>query len=343
MRIAGLLRLTALAGTLLAIGSGADALAQGTGSATLDVVRARHQLACGVSGESPGFSLADSQGVMRGLDADTCRAVAAAALGDAKLVRFVPLSPVNRFTALQSGEVDILVRNTGWTLTREASLGLLVAFVNFHDGAGFMVKADSGLKSARELGGATVCILPGTSTELDVGDYFRAQKLSFSPVLIDGVTSVEQAFLSGRCDAWANDASYLQAFQKIRGASTVTVLPERISSDPEGALVRKGDDRWFDLVRWTGYALLTAERVGVTSANVDEKRGAQDTAVQRLLGGQGDLGKELGLDNAWAYNIVKQVGNYGELWNQDIAPLGIERGPNRLASDGGLMYAPPLR
>lgn len=343
MIFAGLLHLTALTGTLLAFGSGVAALAQGTGSATLDAIRARHQLVCGVSGESPGFSLPDSQGVMRGLDADTCRAVAAAALGDAKPVRFVPLSPVNRFTALQSGEVDILVRNTGWTLTREASLGLLVAFVNFHDGAGFMVKADSGLKSAKELGGATVCILPGTSTELDVGDYFRAQKLSFSPVLIDGVTSVEQVFLSGRCDAWANDASYLQAFQKIRGPATVTVLPERISNDPEGALVRKGDDRWFDLVRWTGYALLTAERVGVTSANVDEKRREQDTAVQRLLGGQGDLGKALGLDNAWAYKVVKQVGNYGELWNQDIAPLGIERGPNRLASDGGLMYAPPLR
>ncbi len=343
MRIAGLLRRTAFAGTLLACGSGAAALAQGTGSATLDAVRAHRQLACGVSGEAPGFSLADSQGVMRGLDADMCRAVAAAALGDAKLVRFVPLSPVNRFTALQSGEVDILVRSTGWTLTREASLGLLMAFVNFHDGTGIAVKADNGVKSAKELDGATVCILPGTSTELDVGDYFRAQKLSFSPVLIDGVTSVEQAFLSGRCDAWANDASYLQAFQKIRGASTITVLPERISSDPVGALVRKGDDRWFDLVRWTGYALLTAERVGVTRANVDEKRSGQDTAVQRLLGAQGDLGKALGVDNAWAYNVIKQVGNYGELWNQDIAPLGIERGPNRLASDGGLMYAPPLR
>lgn len=342
MRIAGLARRTIFAGTLLA-GLGAAALAQGTGSATLDAVRARHQLACGISGESPGFSLPDNQGVMRGLDADTCRAVAAAALGDAKLVRFVSLSPVNRFTALQSGEVDILVRNTGWTLTREASLGLLMAFVNFHDGTGFVVKADSGVKSAKDLGGATVCILPGTSTELDVGDYFRAQKLAFTPVLIDGVSSVEQAFLSGRCDAWANDISYLQAFQKVRGASTVTVLPERISSDPVGAVVRKGDDRWFDLVRWTGYALLTAERVGVTHANVDEKRSDQDTAVQRLLGQQGDLGKALGVDNAWAYNVIKQVGNYGELWNQDIAPLGIERGPNRLAGDGGLMYAPPLR
>ena len=249
--------------------------------------------------------------------------MAAAALGDAKLVRFVSLSPVNRFTALQSGEVDILVRNTGWTLTREASLGLLVAFVNFHDGAGFVVKADSGVKSAKNLGGATVCILPGTSTELDAGDYFRAQKIAFTPVLIDGVSSVEQAFMSGRCDAWANDTSYLQAFQKVQGASKVTVLPERISSDPVGALVRKGDDRWFDLVRWTGYALLTAERVGVTHANIDEKRSDQDTVVQRLLGAQGDLGKALGVDNARDHNVIKQVGNYGELWNQDIAPLGI--------------------
>ena len=321
----------------------APALAAGTGSATLDAVRARNEVVCGVSGESPGFSLPDSQGVMRGLDADTCRAVAAAALGDAAKVRFVALSPITRFTALQSGEVDLLVRNTSWTLTREAALGLQMAFVNFHDGTAILVKSDAGVKSAKELDGATVCILPGTSTELDVAEYFRSNKLKFTPVLIDGVSAIQGAFLSGRCDAWANDASYVSAFASTQGGGKMTVLPERLSNDPVGAMVRKGDDRWFDLVRWTGFALLAAEQNGVTSKNIEAKRGDTNPEVQRLLGAQGDLGKAMALDNAWASNIVKQVGNYGELWERNLQPLGIDRGPNRLASQGGLMYAPALR
>lgn len=315
-----------------------------TGSATLDAVRARRLVLCGVSGESPGFSLPDSRGEMRGLDADTCRAVAAAALGDAKLVRFVPLSPQARFTALQSGEVDLLVRNTSWTLTREASLGLNMAWVNFHDGTAFIVRADAGLTSAKGLDGATVCLLQGTTTELDVAGYFRANNLNFTPVLFGGVTETGTAFLAGRCDAWANDASYLGAFRASQPDRGLTILPERISSEPVGAMVRKGDDRWFDLVRWTGAALLAAEEAGVTSANAEQQRRAtSNPAIQRLLGAQGDLGTALGVDNAWAFNIISQVGNYGEVWERNLAPLGIERGANRLASQGGLMYAPPMR
>jgi general L-amino acid transport system substrate-binding protein len=313
-------------------------------SATLDAVRARHLLLCGVSGESPGFSLPDSRGDMRGLDADTCRAVAAAALGDSKLVRFVPLSPQARFTALQSGEVDLLVRNTSWTLTREASLGLNMAWINFHDGTAFVVRGEAGVTSAKGLDGATVCLLQGTTTELDVAAWFRANGLNFTPVLFGGVTETGAAFLAGRCDAWANDASYLGAFRATQSDKALVILPEQISSEPVGAMVRKGDDRWFDLVRWTGAALLAAEQAGVSSANAEEqRRTTADPSVQRLLGTQGDLGTALGVDNAWAFNIISQVGNYAEVWERNLAPLGIERGANRLASQGGLMYAPPLR
>jgi general L-amino acid transport system substrate-binding protein len=318
--------------------------ASGSGSATLDAVRARRLLLCGVSGESPGFSLPDSRGEMRGLDADTCRAVAAAALGDAKLVRFVPLSPQARFTALQSGEVDLLVRNTSWTLTREASLGLNMAWINFHDGTAFVVRGDAGVASAKALDGATVCLLQGTTTELDVATYFRANGLTFTPVLFGGVTETGTAFLAGRCDAWANDASYLGAFRATQSDKGLVILPERISSEPVGAMVRKNDDRWFDLVRWTGAALLAAEEAGVTSANAaDQKRTTTDPSVQRLLGTQGDLGTALGVDNAWAFNVISQVGSYAEVWERNLAPLGIERGANRLASQGGVMYAPPMR
>ena len=333
--------LSRLIAILLALGA-APASAQQP-SSTLEAVRARGQLTCGVSGESPGFSLSDSQGVMRGLDADICRAVAAAALGDAGKVRFVNLSPQARFTALQSGEVDLLVRNTGWTLTREASLGLMMAFVNYHDGTGLLVKDSAGVSSAKELDGATVCLLAGTSTELDVTDWFRTNRLSFQPVMIGGVNEAQQAFLAGRCDVLANDGSYLAAFRAQTASAGLRLLPERLSSEPVGAMVRKGDDRWFDLVRWTGYALLVAEERGVTAANAEEKRGENDPTVQRLLGVQGDLGRALGVENAWAAAAIRAVGNYGEMFDRHLTPLGLERGPNRLASQGGLMWAPSLR
>jgi general L-amino acid transport system substrate-binding protein len=327
---------------LLALGVVSPAVAQQS-SATLEAVRARGQLVCGVSGESPGFSLPDSRGEMRGLDADTCRAVAAAALGDAGKVRFVNLSPQARFTALQSGEVDLLVRNTGWTLTREASLGLLMAFVNYHDGTAFVVKESAGVSAAGQLDGATVCLIPGTSTELDVTEFFRTNNLRFEPVLIGGVNEAQQAFLAGRCDAWANDGSYIAAFRAQNPGAGLRLLPDRLSSEPVGAMVRKGDDRWFDLVRWTGFALLAAEGLGVTAANVEEKRGERDPAVQRLVGTQGDLGRALGVENGWAAAAIRAVGNYAEMFDRNLGPLGLERGPNRLAAQGGLMWAPSLR
>jgi len=280
---------------------------------------------------------------MRGMDADTCRAVAAATLGDARKVRFVPLSPQARFTALQSGEVDLLVRNTGWTLTREASLGLLMAFVNFHDGTAFVVRERSGVASAKELDGASICLIPGTSTELDVTEWFRVNRLSFEPVLIGGVNEVQQAFLAGRCDAWANDGSYLAAFQAQNRQAGLRLLPERLSSEPVGAMVRKGDDRWFDLVRWTGFALIAAEQAGVTSGNIEQARRSQDPTVQRLAGVQGDLGRALGVENGWAAAVIAQVGNYAEMWERNLTPLGLNRGANALARDGGLMWAPSFR
>ncbi len=312
-------------------------------STTLEAVRARGVLACGVLGESPGFSLPDSRGEMRGMDADTCRAVAAAALGDATKVRFVALSPQARFTALQSGEVDLLVRNTGWTLTREASLGLLMAFVNFQDGTAFVVRESAGVATAKELDGASICLIPGTSTELDVTEWFRANRLRFEPVLIGGVNEVQAAFLAGRCDAWANDGSYIAAFRTQNPQAGLRLLPERLSSEPVGAMVRKGDDRWFDLARWTGFALLAAEQAGVTSANIAQARNSPDSTVQRLAGVQGELGKALGVENAWTATVIAQVGNYAEMWERNLTPLGLERGANALARDGGLMWAPSFR
>jgi general L-amino acid transport system substrate-binding protein len=333
--------LSRLIAILLALGA-APANAQQP-SSTLEAVRTRGQLACGVSGESPGFSLPDSRGEMRGMDADFCRAVAAAALGDAGRVRFVPLSPQARFTALQSGEVDLLVRNTGWTLTREASLGLLMAFVNFHDGTQLVVRESAGVASARELDGASICLIPGTSTELDVAEFFRTHRIAFQPVAIGGVNEAQQAFLAGRCDAWANDGSYIAAFRAQNPGAGLRLLPERLSSEPVGAMVRKGDERWFDLVRWTGFALVTAEGHGVTAANAQARRGEANPEVQRLLGASGDLGRALGVDNGWALAAIRAVGHYGEMFDRHLGALGLERGPNRLAREGGLMWAPSLR
>ncbi len=316
-----------------------------SGSATLDAVRARGQLVCGTSGEIAGFSLADSRSVMRGLDADSCRAIAAAVLGDAQKVRFAPLSAQNRFTALQSGEVDVLIRNTGWSLTRESNLGLMFAAVNFWDGTSLMVKAASGVTSTAGLGGATICVRPGTSTELDVADWARTNKIQFTPVLIGGVNEIQQAFLSGRCDAFATDSSQLAGFRYNQGerGTELSILPEPISSGPSGSMVRKGDDKWYDVVRWVHYAQVAAENAGVTSANAESQLSSSNPDVKRLLGVEGDLGKSLGLDNRWAYQAVSQVGNYGEMYERSITPLGLARGQNALWTRGGLQFAPPLR
>ncbi len=322
-----------------------QAAAQGSGSATLDAVRARGQLLCGTSGEIPGFALLDSKGAMQGMDADGCRAIAAAALGDAGKVRFVPLTAQNRFTALQSGEVDVLIRNTGWSLTREASLGLLFAAVNFWDGTSLIVKTASGVKHTGDLGGATICVRPGTSTELDLADWARRTNTPYTPVLIGGVNEIQQAFLSGRCDAFTTDSSQLAGFRFSQGAKAeeLTILPEPIGTGPSGSMVRKGDDKWYDLVRWVHFAQVAAESEGVSQGNVDSFGATGSPDIKRLLGQDGSLGKALGVDDRWAYQVIKQVGNYGDMYDRSLAPEGLARGPNALWTQGGLQFAPPLR
>ncbi len=337
-----------VAGAVFSLGLAGSALAQApaaSGSTTLDNVRKRGELLCGVSTGVPGFSLADSQGITRGIDADGCRTVAAAALGDASKVKFVPLTTVNRFTALQSGEVDVLIRSTTWTLAREGDLGLLFAWVNYYDGTAFLVKKASGVKSVKDMDGATVCVQPGTSTELAISDYFRVNNLKFTPILIGDLPEIQSAFLSGRCDAYSTDGSALVTFRFSQGpkADELTLLPEVISKEPLGAMVRKGDDKWFDLVRWSYIASLTAEENGITSKNIDSFADSKIPDIRRLLGLEGDMGKKLGVDNKWAYNIVKQVGNYGEVWDRNITPMGAPRGLNNLWNKGGLQYAPPIR
>ena len=321
------------------------AWAQGSGSKTIDDIKSKGQLACGVSTGVAGFSLPDSKGYMQGIDADTCRAVAAAILGDGNKVKFVPTNTTNRFTALQSGEIDLLVRSTTWTLGREASLGLEFAGVNFYDGTGFLVNKSLNVKSAKELNGATVCVQPGTSTELAIADYFRDNNLKFQPILIEDQSQIQNSFLSGRCDAYSTDLSGLAAFRSQQGdkKEDLVLLPEIISKEPLGLMVRKGDDKFFDLVRWSFIALLQAEESGITTKNVDQMLTSTDPTIRRFVGAEGDLGKALGVDNKWAVNIVKSVGNFGEIWDRNITPLGIPRGINNLWTKGGLMYSPPMR
>jgi general L-amino acid transport system substrate-binding protein len=338
------LKTTGLAVAIGLLAGVTAAHAQGSGSATLDAVKARGQLVCGVTTGVAGFSLADSKGVIQGIDADDCRAIAAATLGDASKVRFVPLTTTNRFTALQSGEVDVLIRETTWTLGREANLGLEFADVNFYDGTGFLVKASGGVKSAKEMDGATICVEQGTSTELAIDDYFRINNLKFTPIESQDVNELQAAFLSGRCDAYSTDSSALAGFRSQQSKPTdFVLLPEIISKEPLGPMVRKGDDKWLDIVKWTHYAMLTAEEAGVSSKNVDTFAATTNPDLRRLLGLEGDMGKALGIDNKWAYNVVKQVGNFGEIWDRNITPMGVPRGINNLWNKGGLQYAPPIR
>jgi general L-amino acid transport system substrate-binding protein len=312
---------------------------------TVAQIRARGMLICGVAINSAGFALPDSRGEFRGLDVDTCRAVAAAILGDATKVRFVPNTAVQRFPMLQSGEVDMLARNTTWTLSRETSLGLAFAGINFYDGQGFMVRRSSNITSARQLDGATVCVQPGTTTELNLADYFRTNGMRFTPVVIENVEEIRAAFLSGRCDVYTNDASSLASFRAMqRNPDDFVLLPEIISKEPLGPVVRKGDWRFFDIVRWSLFAQIAAEELGVTSANVEElARTSTNPDIQRLLGRSGDLGRSMGLNNDWALQIIRQVGNYGEMYERNITPIGIPRGVNNLWTKGGLHYAPPIR
>ncbi len=277
---------------------------------------------------------------------DVCRAVAAAVFGDASKVRYVPSTPQQRFTALQSGEVDLLARNTTWTLSRDAGLGVNFVGINFYDGQGFMVPRKLKVKSAKQLNGATICVLPGTTTEVNLADYFRANRMSFKPLVIEKLEEIEAAYFAGRCDAFSTDISGLASVRGSRAPKPEdhVILPEVISKEPLGPLVRHGDDRWFDIVKWSLFAMIDAEELGLSSKNIDQvAASSKDPEVQRFVGASGELGKLLGLDKRWAYQIVKQVGNYGESFDANLKPLGFERGQNALWKNGGLMYAPPLR
>jgi general L-amino acid transport system substrate-binding protein len=312
---------------------------------TLEAVQKKGFVQCGVNVGLAGFSQPDSQGVWKGIDVDLCRAVAAAVFGDAGKVRYTPLTAQQRFTALQSGEIDILSRNTTWTITRDTSLGLNFVGVNYYDGQGFMVPAKKKVKSARQLNGATVCVQPGTTTELNLADYFRTHNMKFKPVVIEKLEEVLNAYFSGRCDVYTTDISGLVAVRASRAPKPAehVILPEVISKEPLGPAVRHGDDRWFDVVKWSLFAMIEAEELGLGSKNIEQQAGSPNPSIQRFVGATGDIGKMLGLDNRWAVNIVKQVGNYGESFDANLKPLGFERGLNRLWTQGGLMYAPPVR
>lgn len=314
---------------------------------TLDTTMKNGVLSCGLNTGLPGFAAPDSSGVWKGIDVDVCRAVAAAVLGDATKVKYAHLNAKERFTALQSGEIDLLSRNTTWTATRDVSLGLNFAGVNYYDGQGFLISKKLGVKSAKELDGATFCIQAGTTTELNLTDYFKANKMEYKPITYDTSAQTVEAFESGRCDALTSDASQLYGLRtQLKDPNSAMVLPEIISKEPLGPAVRQGDDKWFNIVKWSHIAMLNAEELGVTSKNVDAMLKSSNPDIQRLLGVTGDIGKNMGLDPKWAYNIIKQVGNYGEVFDRNVgkdSPLGIDRGLNALWKDGGLQYGAPIR
>ncbi|MFP6712901.1 MAG: amino acid ABC transporter substrate-binding protein [Rhodospirillales bacterium] len=314
---------------------------------TLDDVKKKGMLSCGVSTGLPGFSLPDKTNKWSGLDVDVCRAVAAAVLGSAQKVKFTPLTAKERFTALQSGEIDILSRNTTWTHTRDTSLGLNFAGVTYYDGQGFMVSKKLGVKSVKELSGAAVCIQAGTTTELNLADYFRLHGLKYKSVVFDTSDQSIKGFESGRCDVLTSDQSQLYALRtKLAKPGNAIVLPEIISKEPLGPVVRQGDDQWFNIVKWTINALINAEEFGITSKNAASMKSSKNPGIQRLLGTKDDMGKKLGLSNDWAANAIMQVGNYSEIFERNVGkgtPLNIARGVNALWSQGGILYAPPIR
>ena len=314
---------------------------------TLDAINEKGFIQCGVSTGLAGFSNPDDAGNWSGLDVDVCRAVAAALFGDADAVRYTPLTATERFTALQSGEVDLLSRNTTWTLTRDTALGLDFTGVTFYDGQGFMAPTALGVKSALELDGASVCVQPGTTTELNLADYFRANNMSYEPVVIERLEEVRTAYDQGRCDVYTTDRSGLYAERTVlSNPDDHVILPEVISKEPLGPVVRQGDQAWADIVRWSLYAMLEAEEFGVDSQNVDDMMDSTNPGIRRLLGAEGDMGESLGLPNDWGYSIIKLVGNYGEIFEANVGqgtPLKIERGLNALWTEGGLQYAMPVR
>lgn len=325
----------------------AFAVSGAANAGTLDDVKKKGFVQCGVSQGLPGFSNPDEKGNWTGIDVDVCRGVAAAVFGDAKKVKYTPLSAKERFTALQSGEVDILSRNTTWTATRDTALGLDFVGVNYYDGQGFMVRKSLGVKSAKELNGASVCVNIGTTTELNLSDFFRASGMKFKPVVFEKADEVVSAYDSGRCDVYTTDRSGLAAQRvKLKNPDEHMVLPEIISKEPLGPVVRHGDNQWGDIVRWTLYAMLEAEEMGVDSKNAAKMKDSKNPGIRRLLGVEGDLGKNLGVPAEWAYSIVSQVGNYGESYDRNVGPktsLKLERGANALWNKGGLQYPMPAR
>ena len=315
---------------------------------TLDTIKQKDVLVCGVNTSLPGFSSADSQGNWSGLDVDVCRAIAAAILGDAKKVKLVPLNASQRFTALQSGEIDLLSRNTTWTLTRDASLGLTFTGTTYYDGQGFMVTKKSKITSAKQLKGATVCVQSGTTTEKNLSDYSKANNLAMKPVVFETLEATNKAYFAGRCQAYTTDASGLASIRNKEAdkPDDHLILPELISKEPLGPSVRRGDDEYFTIAKWVVFALIEAEEYGITQANVDQMKSSTDPVVQRILGTSEDTGKLLGLDKEWAYRAIKSVGNYGDIFERNVGPksaLKLPRGANNLWNKGGLMYAPPVR
>ncbi|WP_196793547.1 amino acid ABC transporter substrate-binding protein [Bartonella tamiae] len=318
---------------------------------TLDDVKSRGYVQCGVSSGLVGFSIPDEKGEWTGFDVDYCRAVSAAIFGDGAKVKFVPLSSKERFTALQSGEIDVLIRNTTWTMGRETSLGLDFVGINYYDGQGFMINGKNldNITSALQLSGASICVQSGTSTELTLADYFRQNKMDYTPVVFDKFSEVNQAYDSGRCDVYTTDQSSLYGLRlQLQNPNDHVVLPQIISKEPFGPAVRQGDPQWADVVRWTHNALLNAEEYGITKANVDTMLQSHNPDIKRLLGVEegNTIGKDIGLENDWAVKIIRSVGNYGEIFERNIGqntPLKISRGINALWSKGGLQYGLPIR
>ncbi|HKJ95835.1 MAG TPA: amino acid ABC transporter substrate-binding protein [Gammaproteobacteria bacterium] len=334
-----------LATTTLVVGIGASNAA--SAATTLKTVKDRGYVQCGVSTGLPGFSQADEKGHWTGLDVDTCRAIAAAIFGDATKVKFTPLTAKERFTALQSGEIDVLIRNTTWTLTRDAALGVNFAGTNYYDGQGFLVRKSLDAKSAKDLDGTKICLQAATTTEQTLADYFRENGMKYQPLVFDTSGQTLTGFASGRCDVLTSDRAQLAALRtKLDDPASTKLLPDVISKEPLGPVVRQGDDEWFNIVKWVLFTQIDAEELGVTSKNVDDMTKSDDPSIQRLLGSSGDMGVKLNLPAEFGYDIIKEVGNYAEMFNRNVGPdtpLGLKRGINALWTNGGILYAPPVR
>lgn len=344
MRFRTSVTLTGVMAGLLTLAVATPALA----GKTIDAIKARGQLVCGVNVGLAGFSAADSQGNWTGLDVDVCKAIAASLLSDATKIKWVPLNAPQRFTALQSGEVDILSRNTTFTLTRDASLGLMSTTPTYYDGQGFMVTKKSKITSAKQLKNAEVCVQTGTTTEKNLNDYFKGQNIKIKPVVFEGFEASVKAFFSGRCQAYTTDASGLASIRnkEAKNPEDYVILPELISKEPLGPMVRRGDDEFYAIVKWVVYALLEAEEYGITQENADQMKTSTDPVVMRILGTSEDTGKLLGLDKDWAYRAIKAVGNYGEIFERNVGPkstLKLPRGLNNQWNKGGIQYAMPIR